>query len=273
MRASARIIDLTVLTCVVPNALAGSVMDAVSEAGWLAAAMNLFGVSAVVWIAFALAALRLGHDPHDAQVSVWPALLVGLACLIPSAQLAWAAGALWFGGRIAQSRFSSGELQAGHLIALALCARTPVTWLMMTLLAEPLLQVDAVLAGWLATLMTPIAGVESNIVVNASGHRLFVMTGCSSWNNLSLALLFWFAMTRGLLTRDQLPPWWHGVAVGASVVLINTVRLAVMAVSAEYYAWLHDGSGADVVLAVTALVVAAATFFSLRGGRHAPAAA
>lgn len=265
--------DILVLIIVTLNGLAGPVWDAVSEQGWAVAATGLFGVNAVVWIALGLAALQYKRTVTARDAAIWPVLIVGGACLIPSAQAAWAAGACWFAYRITDDRLQGEPLEAGHLIALALCARTPATWLLTTLLAEPLLQFDAVLAGWLAGLTSPITAIDGNIVVHESGHRLFVMTGCSSWNNLSLALLFWFSMTRGLLPAGHQPPLWHGTAVGVAVVLINIVRLSFMARSPENYRWLHDGSGADVVLAATAVTVATVTWLSLRGGRHAPLSA
>ena len=265
-----RTVDLTVLTLVALNGLAGPVWQASANQGWLAATLGLFGVSAVVWIALGLAAIQLSQGAVSRSPVIWPALLVGVACLIPSAQVAWAAGACWFTFRILQDRIGGGRVHAGCLIALALCVRTPATWLLTTLLAEPMLQFDAVLAGWLAGFAAPITAIEGNIVINESGHRLFVMTGCSSWNNLSLALLFWFSMTRGLLPADSQPPLWQGAAIGVTVVLINIIRLSIMAQSPDMYHWLHDGSGADVVLATTAMTVAAMTWFSLKGDRRAP---
>lgn len=269
MRISTRVSDLLVLSIVAFNAMVGSARTIVADEGWALAAGDLFGVSAVVWIALGLAAFRLRRAAAKGQVPAWQALLVSILCLVPSAQVAWLAGTIYFLARLVQDRGNTAVPHAGLLIALALCARTPVTWMLTTLFAEPLLQFDAVLAGWLASQTTLIAGIEGNVVVHESGHRLFVMTGCSSWNNLSLALLFWFAMTRGLMADGTRPPLWYPTMVGASVVLINVARLSIMARSPEAYHWLHDGDGAEIVLLLTAFTVGALTFFSLRGGRHA----
>lgn len=273
VRICSRISDLLVLAIVALNGLVGSAQSAVADTGWGAAAFGLFGTSAVVWIALSLAAYRLRFQKDAITVSAWLALIVGLVCLVPSAQVAWAAGTIYFTVRIAQNRWCGRPAGAGLLISLALCARAPATWVLTTLLAEPLLEFDAVLAGLLASLATPIVGIEGNIIIHESGHRLFVMTGCSSWNNLSLALLFWFSMTNGLLADGRRVPLWHGAMISAAVVLINVVRLSMMAQTPEDYRWLHDGSGAGAVLLVTAFSVGALTYFSLRGGRHAPVAA
>lgn len=264
--------DLLVLLMVSANALAGPAMVTVEVLGWLAAATGLFGTSTVVWIALSLAANRLCMNRALSPVSRLQLLFVILAalgCLLPSAQVAWSVGALYFLARTVAQRRQGLRISTGNLIALAVCIRVPATWVLTTLLAEPLLAVDAVLSGLLASLVAPIQSIDGNIIVNASGHKLFVMTGCSSLNNLSLALLFWFAMTRGLLPDGVRPPRWHLPVLASLVIGMNVFRLSAMSLTPAAYGWLHDGFGADVVLGLTALTVAALTASSLRSAHDA----
>ena len=268
LRIAAYRADLVALGITALNGLAGNVHAAVAQAGLAGAIPELLGVSAVVWLALGLALHRLHCDREAETLPALPLLLLALACTVPSAQVSWLAGAAYFAWRIATRARGHHPMLAGHLIALALCARTPLIWLLTTLFAEPLLQADAVLSGLLAGLLTQVSAIEGNIVVNATGHRLFVMTGCSSLNNLSLALLFWFSATRGLLSQDRHPPLHHAALLSVAVIGVNMTRLALMAQSPETYAWLHDGSGADLVALVTMLAVAGVTCISLNGGRH-----
>ncbi|WP_416900137.1 MAG: hypothetical protein ACMVY4_10710 [Minwuia sp.] len=245
-------VHMAAAAVVAGNAVAGPVTQA-----------GLFAVDPVVWLALALGMWRLwreGRDVPPAPSDLVLAVAVAAACLLPSARIAWIAGAAAFGWLAATEWRRNGVVPAGMAVLLAVSLREPVTWLLTTLFAESLLRADALLAGWLASLFLPVEAVRANIIVTGNGHSLFVMTGCSSVNNLSMALLFWFAVTRGMGVRAGAG---HAIFLGSLIVALNVVRLAAMSVSPASYAWLHDGGGATAISLFTAVLTAAVTWTSL----------
>jgi hypothetical protein len=109
-----------------------------------------------------------------------------------------------------------------------------------------LLAWDAALAvGWLDALGHGAVERIDNVIV-VSDQRLVVLGGCASLPNLLYGLLCWTAITR--LMR----PTWHPydvlalLAVAGLVVAANTLRLALMALSADTYEWVHGPVGDNI---------------------------
>jgi hypothetical protein len=96
-----------------------------------------------------------------------------------------------------------------------------------------------------------------NTIIASGDHSIVVLSGCSSFHNISLGLLCWVALTK--LAR---PVWLKGdagvaVAVCAAVLLLNLQRIYLLAVSAESYTYWHTGDGAQIFVWVTSATVLA----------------
>jgi hypothetical protein len=132
----------------------------------------------------------------------------------------------------------------------------------------PLLVADAALVGGTLAILHDGAGWQGTIVAGNSGHRILLYGPCSSFHNISLGLLCWVSLT--MLAR---PNWVRedltvaSVVVGL-VVLLNTARLYLMALSIEGYHYWHEGAGLQVYTwATTVCVLAIGLWGSLRGGK------
>jgi exosortase/archaeosortase family protein len=107
---------------------------------------------------------------------------------------------------------------------------------------------------------------HGNIISGPSGFGIILYSGCSSFHNLSLAMLCWLTVSRvrnqDWRARDLLT----GGAIGAAMIACNVVRLCLMAWSPAFYEYWHNGSGAQ-IFAVGASVMV--LVLSLYGSRSA----
>ncbi len=158
------------------------------------------------------------------------------------------------------------NIRAAATVVLALSLNGLWGRLLFDLLAPPLLQADTALVG--ALLAVTRSGYAWNgTIISSDVHSIIVLSGCSSFHNMSLGLLCWVALTK--LARPQ---WikgdaWVALAVCAVVLLLNTLRIYLMAFGPAFYAYLHMGFGAQLFSWTTSAAVVA---ISLWGVLRAP---
>ena len=105
-------------------------------------------------------------------------------------------------------------------------------------------------------------------VAAPSGWSVYILGPCSSFHNLSLAMLVWLSLLK--LGRDRIAaPAWGALFAGAGlIILLNMLRILLMTLSeADYYYW-HDGSGRSIFICLTLAAIAWPTVLSRRSTRH-----
>lgn len=222
--------------------------------GWGNSIADLFGVSAIVWFAlYAMISLGLKAELSEVPTRIdW--LICGaliLACLLPSAAPA-------LGGFIIVTTWllitaRTGEERSVAIIALALTG--PLLWgpLILRLMGTELLNLDASIAA----LVSGNTASGNLVVVPGDKPDLLIMPGCSAFKNL--APVFVLAATLSQLLGAALD---RKLAVACAlgvvaVVLINSLRLAMIAWYPEHYEYLHVGGGATLFSYATMLAVVA----------------
>lgn len=263
---------LTGLTIGFANAVAGPVTKGITEEG-LGTLYDGAGVGLVIWTIAGWTLFSLSKadikDPIT-QSDFYVCFSVALAFLIPSAMIAWtASAALAFWGFCRCS--GCLRAQTALLIFAAMAIRTPVTALSLGTLSEEFLSIDAYLVK-IALLPTNIEVLQiGNIIVGEDDHKLAIMTGCSSFTNVSIGLLVWFAITRGSCHTISRRAAIAGICVVAAIIFLNVTRLALMATNADVFAFIHDGYGKDIF--ELSLIIATLTFTLLgSGGKYATSA-
>lgn len=222
------------------NALMTFVGAAVVEHGWLAAGLNLFNISAIVWLAL-VASLALiwqakpgsSHRFFDnvAVAAAVVAALVPVPALSAALLTLIAAWAVW-------SSAPGSPLRRASIIMLSLTAfllwgRIALAWG-----AGPLLAADARFVGLIAD--TRSAG---NAVYFADGTNFVIAPGCSSLHGISLALILWTTVVQYFSVRLT-PPVWVTLALALiASVLVNGLRLAVIAWNPHDFSYWHTGGG------------------------------
>lgn len=165
----------------------------------------------------------------------------------------------------ATSRYDR-KILAAATVVLALSLNGLWGRLLFDLIALSLLKVDAALVGVLLA-MTRSGYAWNGNIISSDVHSIIVLSGCSSFHNISLGLLCWVALTK--LAR---PEWikgdaWVALAVCGAVLLLNTLRIYLMAFDPESYVYLHTGFGAQLFVWMTSAAVVA---ISLWGVLRAP---
>jgi exosortase/archaeosortase family protein len=244
------------------NGFAGIALSTVATVGWQAAAFDLLGVSAILWLALAavLALLRTappGDPPSRADFVVAAAGLAAVA--LPFATMSAAALTLF-----ALRAFAAGPpgspLRRAAIICLAMAGALLWGRLLLALLAHPLLDLDAFLVARLAGVAQ-----EGNVIAYADGSgAMAVAPGCSSFQGISLALVFWATVNQWFeVPFGRRPLAWLAAAVAATVA-VNVARIAALAYFPAYFESIHNGLGWHVAAWTTMILVAAICLWGAR---------
>jgi hypothetical protein len=247
----------------VPRVLA----SATGDLGIWGALANTFGVSGIVWIAVWLGAEMAWSSPQSPIVirrEVWAVVPVAIATLVPLAELSWfaysavSAYALWISP-------SGSKARRGFVILLAVSV--PMLWsrMLFRVFADTILQGDAVLVSLLVH--TKRAG---NAIAFADGSGyLWVASPCSSLANVSLAILCWMATMQLFARRLTLRDITWCAAACAGVVMINVIRLSLLASFPQYWELIHGDVGSSVV---AWLILIVTVVICVKGVGHAQVA-
>jgi hypothetical protein len=229
------------------------------------AILDLAGISAIIWFAL-YAALKIGFEGEPEPVSKRDGLLAASAialCFLPFASAARAALLICAFSLLASGRPLDRNRRVG-LILLGLSG--PLIWgpFILEGFADPLLGADAHLVG--AIIGTTVDG---NIVQFAGAESRFLIgIPCSSFQNMSLALVLW--TTAAALFRLRLDLRY--VAFGASMIIfmfsLNIARLSLIGLYPGSFAVLHEGVGAALFRWTALLGAAAIAFVSVDNAIH-----
>ncbi|ANY82247.1 hypothetical protein BB934_28345 (plasmid) [Microvirga ossetica] len=250
------------------NGISERVSHAVADIGIVAALVSTFDISAIVWVAWGLSLVILLRSPmQPVRRSDWlvasGALLAFLGPVAPLSWLALAALAIY----LLRTSPHSSLFHRGAWILLTLTV--PMFWsrLLFAILSDTILQGDALLVGWLVG--TPRSGNAIQLA-DGSGY-LWIAPACSSLANVSLAILCWVTVNKGMGRSSSL--WDVGwiVLACAAVVAINVTRISLIGFYPAYFDLLHGPVGATVASWLTLGIVIAICILAVR--RDLPARA
>ena len=252
------------------NAMIRPMRAHMSDIGVLNALLDGDGISFIVWFAiYCSFDLLLRSNPQASQRKDWVAAFSAMFLfMIPSAFVSWIVLAM-FAGYCSFVSFKFGTFaRNAALVMLAVSLRVPVSDVCLKLTADVFLKFDAMATQLFAGFMNPLIGREGNIIIGPEGHELFIMTGCASFTNISLALLLWFtALRTQMLVWKRSFTLYIGPLI-AVVISINIWRLSMMAFSKENYFFYHDGLGADIVNVAILLSALSIAFLSIYLENH-----
>ena len=107
-------------------------------------------------------------------------------------------------------------------------------------------------------------GLDGIRLVSPNGWSIFMMQGCSSFHNVSLAVLVWLSLIKlggAKATRLTVMALCAGIT---GIICLNGMRLLLMSPSEEAYLFWHNGNGAIIFSCVTLAVIAFPTIASMR---------
>ena len=251
------------------NGIAPNITAGLREHGVIGLTFSLAGVSAIFWYALCVVA-SIAAEPGDADPArrsdIAFAGLIGLLALVPSA---WggAIGVLLAGAFLWRRGNRDRRARRIGLVLLALTGTLLWGRILLVVVAPSLLETEA-------QLVAALAGVPSqgNSVAFAGDAGKFVIApACSSLHNISLALILWASLTQAL----DLPATPRRVAVAVAgmgaMILVNAIRLAMIARFPAHFDSLHYGVGEQVFgwasLIVAGLVIGAGIYVTKRPAR------
>jgi exosortase/archaeosortase family protein len=229
------------------NAVATKVIDAVALLGPVQALASGLGLSWAFWLSFALcvrlAAIEEGRPAGPRDLWVCGACLVAaLVPISPVSSLACTALAVF----ILLDRTQGAYLRAAAMVLLAISVQLLWSRLAMLLFVEPVADLDAHLVGLI--IQKPVHG---NMVEFVDGtHRMSILEACTSVQNASMALMLFVAIVRTFRPRPQVSELYFLLGLFVSVVVVNLIRLTLMAQNIEMFHLVHGDIGWPVINAI-----------------------
>ena len=193
-------------------------------------------------------------------------MVASLVALLPSAFFGWLSITA-VGLYLLASSPSASKTRGAAIVLLALSINGYWAPKFFSLFGIPLMQVEAAIV-WASLSLTGTGMSLDGTLISSPEHSIVVVGGCSAFHNVSAGLLCWAALT--MLVRPTWAPRDVSVAllVCAAVVLLNTVRLHLLALSYANYAYWELGAGATLLTwAIQAVVVAISLYGALRARR------
>lgn len=130
-----------------------------------------------------------------------------------------------------------------------------------------ILRLDMLAVSAFLALIGSLATVENTSIHGADGHSAALVGGCSAFQNLSIAMLAYVSaamLLRGRWVRGDL--LWL-LATCLALIVINTVRLAMLGMNRDLYAFWHDGAGVPILALGETAVIAALSLAGASRGR------
>lgn len=215
--------------------------EALALRGGFGAALNLFDISAIVWIAIiaCLALLWQSDAAGSPYARDWAVtVIVAGVSVIPFPALS--AAALSIAGLWGIFTAPAGSpARRASIILLSLSAFFFWGRVVLALGAGPMLAADAQFVSWISGL-----SVSGNIVTSVDGTQFVIAPGCSSLHGISLALVLWTTV----LAYFAMPITSRLIAFLALAILatvtVNGLRLVMIGWNPEHFDYWHIGDGA-----------------------------
>jgi hypothetical protein len=252
------------------NGLVTVIFSAIhSEDVWRALAQ---GINVVIVSATAVGVCLLRQSTGAAMTRCdWiAATVVALFLLVPHHAVSWLAVtglALYAMGRDRRSTTAV----ASASVFLAIAASSFWGPVLVQALGPTLLALDAALAVALLNVLG-YGDVEriGNVIVTPDQTTLVVMSGCSFLPNLLYGFLCWTAIARVMRPAWRPDDLLALLGVAGLVVTANTLRLALMGLSADSYAWVHGQVGGNVFGVGLLFLIAAIALYSTTPAASSP---
>lgn len=227
-------------------------LNAISEKAYLAyvqngltlAALNTFDISAIIWVGMFVVLRDLSSARRERAISRRDWLVAACALLmilVPIPALSSCALAL-IGGYIAltEPAGTRGRSLGGLLLAVTI----PLLWAraIFAALSDTLLAVDAnLVAGVVGTQAT------ANIVPYPDGSgAMFFGPGCSSFTNISLAILCTAIFAHIFRLKRSAEIWLWAAVSSLAVLAINVARISLIGFFPDQYDLIHGSVGSFV---------------------------
>jgi exosortase/archaeosortase family protein len=226
------------------------------------AVLGTLGISVLVWVACFIAVSLLLRQPAEplTRFDLILGVAVTAAVLVPAAKVSWIAltGLGIYGMRC----FEAGS-PARRAAFVILAVTVPMFWsrLLFAILSDFILQADAVLV----SLIVGTERVGNTVPFPDNSGYLFIMPGCSSLADVSLAVLGWALFTQALTRRPSVKDVWWCLAACSAVIAINVTRIALIGLYPKHFQLIHGAVGAGVASFLALVAIVGINLIRVRG--------
>jgi hypothetical protein len=255
------------------NALVRPAIEAIDEWGVAGALAGGLGSGWPVYLGL-LGATVLGlRTTVERPFDRWDALallLCAVGLMVPSSSFS-AITVMALGAWEILRRPPDINYRASVIIFIAAGARELWVATAMKMLSPWLLHIDAVLTRTTLGLLGHPSVVTGNLIETDQGMVLAVLMSCSSFANISLALLTWLVLTRWLRPHFKRRDLAAALLVTLAVIVINLTRLTIMGLGPVDYALAHGPVGQTTTELAILIATLAVTHWGLSNGSEARA--
>jgi hypothetical protein len=138
------------------------------------------------------------------------------------------------------------KMRAAGVVLAALSVQEFWGHIVFQLISFPLLQAETAVVGTLLQLTWAGTVWHDNTITMPSGHGILLYPYCSSFHNVSLALLCWVTVTNLINLNWEHSHYATGAMAVVAMIIFNTGRLYLMALGPYSYHFWHEGAGSDI---------------------------
>jgi hypothetical protein len=175
-------------------------------------------------------------------------LIIAAFCLLvflPTSRAIWVA-ASGIAIYLFLTETGDAKLRAAGIVLAALSVQELWGRLFFNLVADHLLRAEAAVIGTMLEVARPGTVWHDNGISGPDGHGVVIISGCSSFHNVSLALLCWVTLSRLRRQTWEVRDFVIGPAIGITMILFNLARICLMAWNIELYHYWHESSGTEI---------------------------
>jgi hypothetical protein len=260
-RISAKELTLWTSLLILANGVAGLNLNGFGVDLGAGGPLNFLFGNGFVAVAWGAAFWLLIKAPRQAASAIDVAVALGLCLLgglvqIKALPVAITGLGLWLFLK------RDDQFRAAGAVFLAIASQQFWGHLILSALGPELVRVDAALVGEAMVHTVKGSTWHDNVITAPSGYSIVVLERCSSFANVSTALLAWTAFSRLERARWLKRDLFVGAAIVISQIVLNVARMYLMAQSNQYYLYWHDEGGRQIYAAAAS---AAAVLISVVG--------
>lgn len=162
--------------------------------------------------------------------------------------------------------FNGGDLRlrAAATVLAGLSVQEYWGHIFFNLVAFPLLDAETAAVGTLLAAVRPGTGWQDNMITGPNGFGIVVYSACSSFHNVSLAVLCWLTVSRWRHQNEWRRDLVMLGVVAGTMILLNLLRLCLMAWDVDLYDYWHTGPGADIFAIAASVAVLSISLYGSR---------